>query len=187
MFRACSSANEDTGSNSGMTESVRGGTATSSGWGPVFWFILEIISVHAPDPLCHLCSSLVQHQHAYESHFPFTSSMHVQSVKTSLYFILYFAANLHIQRRPVLCQEYTSWRNHLPHTESGCQTLVFPEQPAACTLFHPPAETCQSIPFPCFIRFGSFDGAPILSNFSLLGGGSISNWKWKYNSFLSYR
>lgn len=150
MFRACSSANEDTGSNSGMTESVRGATATSSGWGPVFLFILEIIGVHAPDPLCHLGISLVQHQHAYESHFPFTSSMHVQSVKTSLYFILYFAANLHIQRRPALCQEYTSWRNHLPHTEPGCQTLVFSRATSSMYPIPPP---CGNMPVHTFSLF----------------------------------
>lgn len=105
MFRVCPSANEEIGSSSGGTESLSRATATYSGWGPVFWFIWEMIGAHAPDPMFHLGSSLVQHQHTYERHFPFTSSMHVQSLKTSLYFILSFAAILHTQRKPALCQE----------------------------------------------------------------------------------
>lgn len=146
-----------------------------------------MISVHAPDPMFISGSLLVQCQSAQESHFLFTSSTHVQPVKISLYFILYFAAIVPIQCRQMLRQEYIAEEPSVTHRAWVPNLTVFPKQLAACTPFHPSAETGNSIPFPCFIGLGSFNGAPILSNFPLLGDRSISHCKWKYDSLLSYR
>lgn len=132
-------------------------------------------------------------------HLLHNTSMHTRATSRLATLCRYSLWRLHSILSCTLQQTYTSsadqcyaknlsWRNHLPHTEPGSQTLqIFPKQPAACTLSHPSEETCQSVPFPCFIGFGSFDSTAILSNFSLLGGRSISNWKWEYNSLLSYR
>lgn len=96
----------------------------------------------APDPMFISGSSLVQCQNAQECHFPFTSSNHVQPMKISLYFILYFAAIVPIQCRQMLHQEYIAEEPSVTHRAWVPNLTVFPKQLAACTPFlHIPLQT----------------------------------------------
>ena len=129
-------------------QSVSGATATYSCWGPVFWFIWEMISDHAPDPMLHLGSSLLQLQHACESHFPFTSSMHVQSVKALFYLV--FCSNLtHPVQTSIMPRIYSG--GTICHTQIRVPNLtVFSE---ATSSFYPIPALCRNMPVHTFSLF----------------------------------